>query len=94
MTYLIQYIQAILTWLLGFVDWVLTEVAQVLCGAALAVINAIPVPSFFTSAGAFLAALPPGVVYFAQSADLGTAFTIIFSAVGIRFLIRRLPFVG
>jgi hypothetical protein len=94
MTYLIQYIQAILAWLLSFVDWVLTETFHVLCAAALAVINAIPVPSFFTSAGSFLGALPPGVVYFAQSADLGFGFTVIFSAIGIRFLIRRLPFVG
>ena len=94
MTYLIQYIQAILTWLLSFVDWVLIEVFQVLCAAVLAVINAIPVPSFFTSAGSFMSALPPGVVYFSQAMDLHTGFVILFSAVGLRFLIRRLPFVG
>lgn len=94
MTYLIQYIQQILSWLLTFVDWILTEIFSVLCAAALAVIDAIPVPSFFASASGFLGALPPSVVYFSQGLDLRTGFTVLFSAVGIRFLIRRLPFVG
>lgn len=94
MTYLIQYIQQILSWLLQFVDWILIEVFKVIGAAVLAVIDAIPVPSFFTSAGSFMAALPPGVVYFSQGLDLSTGFTVLFSAIGLRFLIRRLPFVG
>jgi hypothetical protein len=94
MTYLIQYIQAILTWLLSFVDWILTETFYVICAAVLAVINAIPVPSFFSGAASFMGSLPAGVVYFSQGADLHFGFTVLFSAVGLRFLIRRLPFVG
>jgi hypothetical protein len=94
MTYLIQYIQTILTWLMGFIDWILIEIFQVISAAVLAVINAIPVPSFFASAGSFMSALPPGVVYFSQGLDLHTGFTVLFSAIGLRFLIRRLPFVG
>lgn len=94
MSYLIDYLGQILTWLLLFVDWCLAEVFKVLCAAALAVLDAIPVPSFFTSASGLLSALPPGVVYFSQAFDLANAFLIIFSAVGIRFLIRRLPVVG
>jgi hypothetical protein len=94
MTYLIHFLQEILAWLLQFVDWILIEVFQVIGAAVLAVINAIPVPSFFASAGSFMAALPPGVVYFSQGLDLRTGFTILFTAIGLRFLIRRLPFVG
>jgi hypothetical protein len=92
MTYLIQFLQQALAWLLQFVDWILTEVFSVICAAVLAVINAIPVPSFFATAGSFMAALPPGVVYFSQGLDLRTGFTILFSAIGLRFLIRRLPY--
>jgi thiamine transporter ThiT len=94
MTFLIQYIQQILTWLLTFIDWILIEVFQVLCTAVLAVIDAIPVPSFFTNASGYMAALPAGVVFFAQAANIGTGLTILMSAIGLRFLIRRLPFVG
>jgi hypothetical protein len=94
MTYLIHYIQTILTWLLTFVDWVLIEVFSVICAAVGAVLNAIPVPSWASSAGSSLSALPAGVLYFAQAADLPTGLSIIFSAWGIRFLIRRIPFIG
>jgi hypothetical protein len=94
MTYLIQYIQTILAWLLGFVDWILIEVFKVLCTAVLAVIDAIPVPSFFANASGLMASLPAGVVYFAQAAQIGNGLTILMSAIGLRFLIRRLPFVG
>ena len=94
MTYLIQYIQTILTWLLGFVDWIFNEFFKVVGAAVVAVFDAIPVPSFFTSAGSFASALPPGVVYFSRGLDLTTGFTILFSAYGVRFLIRRIPFFG
>lgn len=94
MTYLIQYIQTILTWLLGFVDWILIEVFHVLCTAVLAVISAIPVPSFFSGAAGLMAALPAGVVFFAQAAQISNGLAILMSAIGLRFLIRRLPFVG
>jgi hypothetical protein len=94
MTYLIHYLGQILTWLMGLVDWVLTETFSVICTAVLAVINAIPVPSFFTAAGGFMASLPAGVVYFSQVCDFHTGLPILFAALGLRFLIRRLPFVG
>jgi hypothetical protein len=94
MSSLITYIEQILAWLLQFVDWILIETFTVICAAVLAVINAIPVPSFFANAGNFMANLPPGVVYFSQGLDLSTGFTILFTAIGLRFLIRRLPFVG
>jgi hypothetical protein len=94
MTYLIQYIQQILSWLLTFIDWICTEVFSVVMGALLAILNAIPVPSFFTNASTELAGLPAGVLYFAQAADLSTGCSVVISAWLLRFLIRRIPIIG
>jgi hypothetical protein len=94
LTFLIPYIQQILTWLLGFVDWICIEFFKLVCAACVAVLAAIPVPAFFASAGSFAAGLPPGVLYYGQVIDLGFGFPILFTAIGLRFLIRRIPFIG
>jgi hypothetical protein len=91
---LIAYLQQFFQWLLGFVDWIFIEFFDVVCAALLAVLNALPLPTWWTTAGASLAALPPGVLYYGQMFDFGTGFAIIVTAVGLRFLIRRLPFIG
>ena len=91
---LIHYIQTILVWLLQFVDWILIEIFSVVGAAAVAVLAAIPVPGFFATASTSLGSLPSGVLYFAQAIDLGTGLTSLMTAVGLRFLIRRIPFIG
>jgi hypothetical protein len=94
MSAIMQYLQQILAWLLTFVDWIFGEVFQLICNAAIAVIGALPLPGWVSGASTMVAGLPAGVLYFAQAFDLHTGITIIFSAWGLRFLIRRIPFIG
>ena len=94
MEFLIKYIKAILDWLLLFVDWVCIEVAKVVLAGLAAIINAIPVPDWMASASGAVASIPPGVAYLIGTMHISTACTIMVSAYGIRFLIRRIPLIG
>ncbi len=91
---LIQYISRILAWALQAVDWVLIEVFGVVCTALGNILSAIPVPSWMSGASSQLGALPAGVLYFAQVMDFSFGLTVVASAYGIRFLIRRIPVIG
>jgi hypothetical protein len=88
------YLQQILAWLLTFVDWIFYELFSLICTAAIAIIGALPLPGWVSGASTSVSGLPAGVLYFAQAFDMGTGLTIIFSAWGLRFLIRRIPFIG
>ena len=57
-----------------------------------AVLEAIPVPSFAANMGNL--SLPSGVAWFAQALELPAGAAIMASAWAIRFVIRRLPFIG
>jgi hypothetical protein len=94
MSALMHYIQTILTWLLSFVDWIFSELFQLICAAAITIIAAIPLPAWVAGAGTSVSGLPAGVLYLAQAFDLGNGLIIMFSAWGLRFLIRRIPFIG
>jgi predicted lipid-binding transport protein (Tim44 family) len=94
MSALMQYLGQILAWLLSFVDWIFLEIFQLICNAAIAIIAALPLPSWVSGAGTMVGGLPSGVLYLAQAFDLGTGLQIMFSAWGLRFLIRRIPFIG
>jgi hypothetical protein len=94
MSALMMYLQQFFAWLLTFIDWIFGEIFQLICNAAIAVIAALPLPSWVTGASTMVSGLPVGVLYFAQAFDLHTGFTVMFSAWGLRFLIRRIPFIG
>lgn len=66
---------------------------QILSGLA-AVINAIPLPSWAVDAGDLLGSVPSGVAYFLGFAELPFGLSVLGSAYLIRFLIRRIPFIG
>lgn len=57
-----------------------------------AVLHAIPVPSWASNVGSL--SLPSEVAWAASAFELPYAGTVIASAYAIRFVIRRLPFIG
>jgi len=91
---LIAFIQQILAWFLQFVDWILIEIFQVVGSAVLAVLNAIPLCGCFNIAATNLQALPSGVLFFAQGLDMAVGIQSILCGLLLRFLIRRIPFIG
>ena len=65
---------------------------ETILGAFVSVLELIPVPAWATATGSL--SVPDGVAWFAQALELPTGAAIMASAWGIRFLVRRLPFIG
>ena len=94
MASLITFLTQILAWLLQFVTWIVVQVFSVVCTAVVAIFSAIPVCGCFATAATGLQSLPSGVLYFAQALDFSTGIQAILCALLMRFLIRRIPFIG
>lgn len=94
MSYLISFIEQILTWLVEALLWVPQKVYELLLDALATIIEAVPVPDFMSSLGSMVGGLDPAIAYFAGPLQLGTGLTWVFSALTLRFLIRRIPVIG
>lgn len=94
MDYLIQFITRILAWVVTFFKWIFEWCFQQLMEALAAVLNAIPVPDWLSGASAVVGSIPSGVAFFLGAAQVPSGLAIILGAYVIRFLIRRIPFIG
>ncbi len=72
--------------LLSLVDSFMQGVASLLA--------LIPMPNWALNLGSVVASIPESVWFYAKVLELPTGATIVAAALGIRFLIRRLPVVG
>lgn len=54
----------------------------------------IPVPSFLSSAANNLQAIPPGVSWFLGLMEFNEGLAMIMFAYALRFIVRRIPFIG
>ncbi len=82
-----EKLEALLLWIpKKILGWILDKLAEL--------IEAIPVPDFFSQAKSALSSIPPEVGYFLGPMNFGTGVSIIVSAYIIRFIIRRIPIVG
>lgn len=85
---------AAMQWLLENLDALARHVWSGVLDAAASVLEAIPVPAWFSEAPNWVGGIPPAVVWFLSPFELGTGLGIVMAAWVIRFLIRRLPIVG
>lgn len=90
---LFDFIGSILVWLVELLLWLPLKLWSLFLDGLAAVIEAIPVPAWLENVDLF-GNLDPGVLYFAAAFEIPAGLGIITSAYLIRFLIRRLPFVG
>ena len=88
------WITTALEWLLAMVLWLPLKLYGLLCEGVVAVLNAIPVPSWLSNVSDAFGSIPPGVSWFLGVMQFGAGLAIIGSAYLIRFLIRRIPFFG
>lgn len=93
MSSLLTFLEELAAWLLDVLLWVPLKVWELFSDGLATVLEAIPVPDWLEGVDPF-AGIPDGVVYFADALAFEQGLAIIFSAYGIRFLIRRLPFIG
>lgn len=94
MSYLIEFLERILTWLLEAFLWVPQKLYELVLAGLATVIEAIPVPEFMEDLGSMVAGLDPAIAYFGAPLQLGTGLTWVFTAMSLRFLIRRIPVIG
>lgn len=81
-------------WLFELLQWIPKKIWAEILDALASVVELIPVPGFFTSASAAFSAIPSSVVFFASKFAIAEGILIILSAYLIRFIIRRIPFIG
>lgn len=90
----LELLTSVLDWFLELVDWIPKTIFSELMGALASVLEAIPAPDFVTNAGSFFAGIPSGIVYFFDFFAVAEGLAMIISALIIRFVLRRIPFIG
>jgi len=58
------------------------------------ILNSIPVPGFLGSLSGYIAAIPPGVLYWLEPFNVSWGFGIISAALTARLLLSLIPFIG
>jgi hypothetical protein len=93
-SYLLQWLGNFATWLWTGLQHLGLIVFSALMQGLATVIQDIPAPAFFSDISGWVGSIPPFVSYLIQGLEIPQGITIVCTAMVIRFLIRRLPFVG
>jgi len=94
MDYLIKFLARILVWLLDAVTWTLLQIMKLLMEGLLTVFNSIPVCPCFSTAASFMSSMPSSVAYFLSAFNFSAGIAAVLAGLVMRFLIRRIPFIG
>lgn len=90
-------ISAIGQWVQDFFNFLLglpLHIFSLLLSGLSYVLNAIPAPSFFTEASGWVGSIPTLAAYLLSALQIGSLVTILVSAYTLRWVIRRIPFIG
>lgn len=85
------------TYLLDLLLWIPRKIFELLTDGVSAVLTTVFSwfdVSFFASISADLSALPAGILWFLAWFKFAYGLKVIFAALSLRFLIRRIPFFG
>ena len=74
--------------------WVPLKLYGLLLDGLATVLEAIPIPAWASSVEGYASAISSSVLFYIQPFNLTEGVTILLGAYGIRFLIRRIPFIG
>ncbi|HSX90710.1 MAG TPA: DUF2523 family protein [Pseudomonas sp.] len=92
--WLAEKLQMVLDWIYDFFQWLGQKIFSGLLEGLASVLNAIPVPGFFSDAANFFNNIPSSVLFFLNLFAVGEGIAMITAALVIRFLIRRIPIIG
>jgi type III secretory pathway component EscT len=84
----------LLQFLLDLWLWVPRQVFAWLLDALASLFESIPVPDFVTQAASALSSIGGNVLFFAEKFAVPEGVAMVLSAYVLRFLIRRIPFIG
>ena len=94
MDWLIKFFARIVHWLHDYLLWLPLHICKLILQGIFAFMAWLPVPQFMTDAVGWVASIPPSVAYFLSSCHIGTGMTYILTAYILRFVLRRIPFIG
>lgn len=92
--FILEALSQFMNWLLDGLIWLAEKLAELFLAALSALVNAIPAPGFYADLGNFAAQVPASVWWMADVMAFGYGVTTVMGAYAIRFLIRRIPFIG
>lgn len=99
--WLLTPITKLFEWLNEFVEWIYNFFRDLpafvfdwFADGIISFFNAMPVPSFFSQAGSAFSGLSSGTVYFLDAFALDMGIPIVLGAYLLRFILRRIPFIG
>lgn len=84
----------VLQWFLDLLEYATSWILDQILGAFATVFEAIPVPGAFAEAGPAWGDAVSSAGFFLAPWHIGEGLTMFFSALAIRFLIRRIPLIG
>ena len=94
MEFLIQWLVQAAQWLWQVISNLPLHVLSLLLQGLAAFIAWIPAPSFFSQTSGWIGNMPPLVAFLLSSLQVGSLVTSLVSAYTLRFVIRRIPFLG
>lgn len=92
--WLSQKFTEILDWVKDFFLWIPRKLYEEVLDALASFFEALPVPDFIIEAGAAFSGISGNVLFFAQKFAIGEGIALILSAYVLRFILRRIPFIG
>ncbi len=81
-----------LNWLSDEIKAIALSIFDKIMSALSSLINAIPAPSFLTDLQPVV--IPNDYAYFINTLNLDYGLTVVIAAFTLRFIVRRLPFIG
>jgi hypothetical protein len=94
MSFLIHWLSGALAWAFGLLDALPKHIYVLVCEGVVKIVDAIPVPAYFSAAATYVAQLPPLVTYISGGLEIPYGIGVILSAYTLRFIIRRIPFIN
>lgn len=97
----VNFLSTFWDWLAGFWQWLIDVGLYVprvlfagLMDGAASIIETLPSPSFLGDINLMFGGIPGGVWWFANSFEFGAGLGMVGTALLLRFVLRRIPFVG
>ncbi|WP_339083291.1 hypothetical protein [Pseudomonas sp. TMP9] len=94
MAWLSETFTEILTWLKDLLLWIPRKVYEEVLDGMASFFESLPVPDFIIQASSALSGISGNVLFFAQKFAVGEGIILILSAYILRFILRRIPFIG
>ncbi|PID50323.1 MAG: hypothetical protein CR991_02100 [Proteobacteria bacterium] len=77
-------------WASDFIIWLLDK----LLSAGVSILESIPAPDWMANINNYSNAIPPEVIFWVAPLNFPEGLAIIMSAYLLKFLIKRIPFIG